>query len=156
MNELKWMNWKEWIAKSAPNPEVFFHLFVIELVLQSRGHFVDLIFQKCSEPRKFYDLLVKSSSCFGLVDIFVDLIFQKCSEPCSFFTITSEIELLLQSRAHFVDHFPAKNIGFRARECFQAWIHAFPIAQISYLMMIWLTWWCGCHGVETASHDNRP
>ena len=85
MNELKWMNWKEWIAKSAPNPEVFFHLFVIELVLQSRGHFVDLIFQKCSEPRKFYDLLVKSSSCFGLVDIFVDLIFQKCSEPCSFF-----------------------------------------------------------------------
>ena len=98
---------------------------------------------------------------------------------------TNEIELSLQFRAHFVDHFPdrgaqprkqrpssgdhgqplypKKNTGFCARECFQPWIHAFPIAHTSQLldddvidMMMWLTWWlrwwCGCHDGETASH----
>ena len=30
---------------------------------------------------------------------------------------------------------------FRARECFQAWIHALPISHTSQL----LAWWCGCH-----------
>ena len=89
----------------------------------------------------------------------------------------------IQSRAHFVDHFPRsrrppaetetrqrrprtatlpkKKVGFRARECFQSWIHAFPIAHTSQLlddnvvdMMMWLTrwfrWWCGWHDGETA------
>ena len=59
-----------------------------------------------------------------------------------------------------------KKQGF-APECFQAWIHKFPISYTSQLlyddvvaMMMWLTWWlrrwCGCHDGEKASHDNRP
>ena len=60
-------------------------------------------------------------------------------------------------------HFTWKNTRFCARECFQAWIHTFPLACTSQLlhddvidMMIWLTWWlrwwCGCHDGETSSH----
>ena len=38
-------------------------------------------------------------------------------------------------------HLTRKNAGFRARERFQAWIHAFPISHTSQL----LAWWCCCH-----------
>ena len=36
---------------------------------------------------------------------------------------------------------PEKKAGFRARERFQACIHALPISHTSHL----LAWWCGCH-----------
>ena len=73
-----------------------------------------------------------------------------------------EIELSLQSCALFRDYFPRssrettetetllrrprqplypKKTGFRTRQCFQTWIHAFPISHTSQLF----AWWCGCH-----------
>jgi hypothetical protein len=88
--------------------------YEIELSLQSRAPFADLIFQKCAETDSsfnifkwklsscyslahllpigpdhfFYDLYVKSSSRYGPVH-FVDLIFQKCSETASFLRLSS-------------------------------------------------------------------
>ena len=90
---------------------------------------------------------------------------------------------LAQSRAHFVVHFPDRGAkpwkhrpssGDRGqplyskkrmvlrRECFQPWIHAFPIARISQLlhddvvdMMICFSWWCGWHAGATAGCENR-
>ena len=54
---------------------------------------------------------------------------------------------------------PEKNIEFRARECFQAWIREISrsLTLPNYSMMMWLTWWLRwwCHDGETASHDNR-
>ena len=115
----------------------------------------------------------------------LDLILKTWSGTVSLWWFLSEIELSLQSRARFVGHFPGlrcetaetetlqrrprtatlpeKSTGFCARECFQAWIHTFPIAHTSQLldddvidMMMWLTWWlrwwCGCPDGETASH----
>ena len=86
---------------------------------------------------------------------------------CSFFrplsglrSETAETETL--QRQPRTATLPEKNTRFCARECFQPWIHTFPIAHTSPLlddvidMMMWLTWWlrwwCGCHDGETASH----
>ena len=89
--KLQWRNWKEWIAKSAPTE--------IELSLQSRAHFVDLIFQKVVWCPQIFtseiELSLQSRARF------VDPIFQKvvwCPQ-----ILTSEIELSPQYRAHFVD-----------------------------------------------------
>ena len=104
-----------------------------ELSLQSRAHFVDL-----------------------MVDL--DLIFKKWSAPVSVLRFLCEIERLLQSCAHFVDHFPDrgaqprkqrpsaattdshftwKNIGFCARE-FSAVNSRVPDFPTTW-------WWCDCH-----------
>ena len=128
------------------------------------AYFADAIFQKCSEQFIFFQhfqgdigLLLESRAHF------TDPIFYKSSGPNSFLRFLCEIEVSLQSRAHFVGHFPGssrapaetetsfgdhgshftrKNAGFRARECFQTWIHAFPTSHTSQLL---LAWWCGCH-----------
>ena len=50
---------------------------------------------------------------------------------------------------HHGSHFTRKKTGFRARESFQAWIHAFPSCYTSYTT--W--WWCGWHDGEHASHQ---
>ena len=80
-----------------------------------------------------------------------------------FLRFLCEIELWLQSRAHFVDHFPDRGAQLRKQRPsggdhgrplnpkkhrvlgprFQAWIHAFPIAHTSQLIA-W--WWCDWHG----------
>ena len=146
MNESKSMTWKECIAKSAPNPS------------------------------DFYDFHVKSSSCccYTLVRILPTSSPNSGMDPAIVLRFWCETELSLQSRADFVDHFPdrgakprkqrpssgrqlrplypKKNAGFRTRECFQPWIHAFPL---NYFMMMWLTWWCGWHDFATAGCENR-
>ena len=143
-------------SKSAPIlPPDFEHFSVeIELLLQSRAHFVHLIVQKCSQPDSFSKFPRGSRALATVLCAFCrpgDRIFRKCSETDSFFTILYEIEFSLESCAHFVDHFPRssretaetdtllqatmaatlpdKNTGFRAGECFQAWMHAFPISH---------------------------
>ena len=40
---------------------------------------------------------------------------------------------------------------FRARNCFQAWIHAIP--DLLHFPTTW--WWCCWHDGENAAHDNR-
>ena len=134
------------------------------------------------ESSAFYDFYVKSCSCYSLMHI-LSTSSSKRKKNFSFLRSLCDIELSPQSRAHFVDHFPdrgaqprkqtpssgnhgqplcpKKNTGFCARECFQPWIQAFPIAHTSQLlddddddgdddddvidMMMWLTWWCGWH-----------
>ena len=84
-----------------------------------------------------------------------------------------EIKLSLQSCAFFANNFcrsrpaPAetetllrrpwkplyqKNPRFRARKCFQTWIHSFPTALPNYLIMTWLTWWCGWLDDDTSEN----
>ena len=134
-----------------------------------------------SEPLSFLRFLCEIELSLQYRAHFVDLIFKKCKEAVSFwlFLCETELSLQLQSRAYFVDHFPdrgaqqrkqtpssgdhghplypKKNTGFCARECFQPWIHAFPIAHIPTTwwwcdwhddvvdmmieMMMWLSWW---------------
>ena len=192
MNELKWRNenaFNEWIVdlifkkwKNMEKPSVFLRfLCEIELSLQSRAHFVDLIFKKWSEPvsswRYFCDQLLDDDVVDRWNEALASVVrtlcrphLQKVVRPRQFFTILCEIELSLQSRAHFVDHFPdrgaqprkqtpssgdhgqplyPKKPRFFARESRQPWIHAFPRAHASQLldddvvdMMMWLTWWC--------------
>ena len=106
----------------------------MELSLQSRAHFVDLIFKKrknCSfwwiyvkpnsryslvhilstsssksgpTPSVFYDFYAKSSSYYSLVHVWSSSSSKRGPTPSVFFLC--EIKLSLKSRAHFVDHFP--------------------------------------------------
>ena len=111
--------------RSAPRRE-------IELSLQCCAHFVGLIFQKCFETLRFFNIFKwKSSSRFS---------------PVHFLSTTfpDRAAQLRKQRHSFGDHrshFTRKNTGFRDRECFQSWTHAIPISHISQL----LAWWCGCH-----------
>ena len=175
MKELTWRNWHEWIETN--------ELKWMNSNERIERNDLSTSSSKSGKTFHFFDLCGIELSLQSRAD-FVDLIFKKCSEPVSVWRFLSEIELSLQSRAHFVDHCPdrgvqprkqrpssgdhgqplyLKNAGFCARECFQPWIHAFPIAHTSQLldddvidMMMWLTWWlrwwCGCHDGETASH----
>ena len=59
--------------------------------------------QSCSKRDIFYHFYVKTSSCYSLMQILLDLIFQKHSEHVSFLTLLCEIELSLQSGAHFAN-----------------------------------------------------
>ena len=80
MNELKGMNCQEC---SEPLSFLLSFLDGVELSLQSRAHFVDLIVQKWSE--RFSVLR------FKVINYFMTM------------WLTYAIELLLQPRAHFVD-----------------------------------------------------
>ena len=150
MNHLKSMNWNWWmetneLRKMLRDPQLFSYDFMrsttcwlfcwheIELSLQSRAPFADLIFQKCSKtlmsvlqffceielslqshllstsssksgprPSVFYDFSVKSSSPCSLVHI-LSTSSSKSGLPVSFLRSLCEIELSLQSRAHFAD-----------------------------------------------------
>ena len=94
-------------SKSDPRPSVFLgFLCEIELWLQSRAHFADLIFKKWSRFVSFLRFLCEIELSLESRAHFVDLIFKKWSDPVSFLRFLCEIELSLQSRAHFVDHFP--------------------------------------------------
>ena len=150
MNELKWINWNEWIeindslahlfptssSKSALNVTVFVHcLCETELSLQYCAPFPDLIFQKCSGILSFHFFNWKSSSRYSPVHFLSTTFPDRAAHP-------------RKQRPSFGDqgsHFTRRNAGFRARECFQTWIHAFPTSYASqlldnYSMMMWLTW----------------
>ena len=129
-----------------------------KLSLQFRAHFADRIFQKCSETASFFKTFFMSS--LKSRTHFADLIFQKCSEPSNFFnmfkckassryspghfssaTFADRGPQPQKQRPYFGDHgshFTRKNTGFRARECFQAWIYAFQTCYTTW-------WWCVWH-----------
>ena len=93
---------------------------------------------------------------------------QKVVRGCQFVTNFMWNRALATVACTCVDHFPdrgaqpqkqrpssgdqgrplyrKKNTGFRARKCFQPWIHTFPSPH---------TRWCGWHDGATASCDNR-
>ena len=58
-----------------------------ELSLQSRAHFVDLIFKKWSEAVRLLRFLCEIELSLQSRAHFVDLIFKKWSETVSFFAI---------------------------------------------------------------------
>ena len=74
--------------------------YEIKLSLQSRAHFVDLIFKKCKMPSVFCVFFCEIELSLQSRAHFVDLIFKKCKKKKS---PLFEIELSLQSRPHFVD-----------------------------------------------------
>ena len=82
-------------------------------------------------PSGFYDFYIDSSSGNNPVHILLTTFPDGTAKP-------------RKQRPSFGDHsshFHRKNTGFRARECFQTWIHTFPIPHTSQL----LSSWCGCH-----------
>ena len=166
--------------------------YEIELSLQSRAPFVDLIFQKCSEPLSFLTCPSGNRSLATVSCTFCRLHLPKvlrtrrlflmifmwnralatvlcafcrphlpkvfwqfftiftwnralATVPCTFSRLlprssreTRETETLLRRPRQPL--YPKKT-GLRARQCFQTWIHAFPISHTSQLV----AWWCGCH-----------
>ena len=200
MNELKWTNWderieiKEWKRMNCQQCSETISFLGVCAQSTTWWLFFDM---KSSSHYSLVHILSTSSSKSGpALTAFYYLFSEMATVSCtfcqphlprvvwvsSFLRSLCEIELSLQSRAHFCwlspieakqrpssgDHgrplSPKKTVGFRARECFQAWIHAFPFAQLldddAVDKMMWLTWWlrwwCECHYGDTASHDNRP
>ena len=168
MNELKWMNWNEWIDlifQNCSERDSFIRFFcAIELSLQSRAHFADLICQKCSQPLSF---LTFSSGNRALATVSCNVSrphLPKALPMPQYFSMFKCKSSLRYSPVHFLSttfpdraahprkqrpsfsdhasHFTRINTGFRARECFQTWIYAFPTPD---LMLMWLAWWCGWH-----------
>ena len=138
--------------------------FFLTIFMRNRAlslvHILSTSSAKCGpRPSVFYGLYVKSSSGYTcLVRIL---------------STTFRIEARTRGNRHppaatTDSHFTRTNAGFCARECFQPWIHTFPDAHTlpNYLMMMWLTWWCGWHDdwgddvvammVRQLAVDNRP
>ena len=163
-------------SKSGPRPSVFHDFYMInylmtmwaademKLWLQSCAHFVDLI----------VDLILKKWC--NPVTVCDDFVLNRAlaTVSCTFCwplsgsrRATAETKTL--QRWPPTATLPEKNTGFCARECFQPWIHTFPIVHtsqlINYFMMMWLTWWCGGHGdwdddvlammIEIGCHDGE-
>ena len=159
-------------SKSGPNLSVLDDfLGEIELSLLSRAHFVDLIFKKWSEPvsawrffrwnralatvsrtfcRPHLQKVVRTVSAWRFIMWNRALATVSCTfcRPLSGSRRAPAETETLQRRPRTAT-LPEKNTGFCARECFQPWIHIFPIAHTSQLldddvidMMMWLTWWC--------------
>ena len=157
--------------KSGPSPSVFCDFYVKPSSRYSLVRILSTSSSKVvSRPSVFEDFYVKSSSRYSLVHILSTSSSKSAKKSCQFFTIIwnralatvscafsrplsgsrrapAETETL--QRRPSDSHFTRKNTGFCARECFQPWIYAFPIAHTSPLldddvidMMMWLTWWC--------------
>ena len=100
---------------------------------------------------------------------------KKCSAVVQH--VEMQIELSLQSGAHFAHsfrrsrhetaetetllgrpmapHYPEITQGFAPESAFTRQFTRFRTVTLpNYLMMMWLTWWCGWHG-GNADHDNR-
>ena len=146
-----------------PHPTVFYDFYVKSSSRCSVVHLLPTSPSKSApRPQVFYDFYVKASYRYSPAALFVNNFPRSSRAPRK-----QRPSLGDQGR-----HFTRKNTEFRARECFQAWIHAFPISYYTwwwcgchddvvdrmidiYILYI-LTWWCGCHAGEKAGHDNRP
>ena len=169
MNKLKWKNWKEWMTKNAQTQD-------FSLKSSSRYNPVHVLstlsFKSSLRPSFFHEFLwsitwwrcgwhMNSSSRYSLVRILSTSSSKSGLNRSVFCDSYSLVHILSttcpdrgkqprKQRPSSGDH--GRPLGFRARECFQAWIHVFPIAHTSQLldddavdMMMWLTWWCGWH-----------
>ena len=116
-------------SKSAPAPKVFYDLiwFVCEIELSLRScAFCQPHLPKALRDRQFFTFRALATVL------------------CTFCLPFSPIEPRTRGNrdppsATTAASLPEKNTGFCARECFQAWIHAFPISHASQLLA------CGCH-----------
>ena len=112
----------------------------INLSLESRAHFVDLIFQKCSERLSCLTCLSANRALASVL--------------CAFRRQLSPIEPRTHGNrdpsATTDATSPEKTQGFAPENVFKP-------EFTRDLMLMWLTsWWCGCHDGEKAGHDNRP
>ena len=182
MNELKLMNWTEWMKQMNWNERIEINMHWIALKWMNWHDGIDMNdltyinelkwmnclkgmnCQKCSVPSVFLFLWFLSEIKLSLHYATVSCTFCRPHRPKVvwdrhfFLRFLCSIELSLQSRAHFVDHFPGsrretaetetlqrrpqtanghftrKKDRFCARECFQPWIRAFPTAHTSQLL----------------------
>ena len=137
-------------SKSAPSPSVFLTFSIFKWKSSSRYslvHFCRPHLPKVLQTRQFLLFLCEIELSLQSRAPFADLIFQSCSGPLSSFTVfiwnrasryspvsflwatfPDRAAHLRKQRPSFGDHGShdtRKNTGFRARECFQAWIHTF-------------------------------
>ena len=174
-NESKCWNWQEWIAKlSAPKPRLLTFFNVKSSSRYSLVHMLPTSSSK-SGPNPTFSLnefmrstaqwrcgwhpaLVSTSSSKSSPSpsFFYDF-YMKSSSRCSHVRILSTTfpdrgVHPRKQRPSSGDHrrplYRKKNLGFCARDFFQAWIHAFPITDASQLldddvvdMTMWLAWW---------------
>ena len=111
----------------------------IELSLKSRTHFADLIFQKCSEPSNFFNMLkCKASPRYSPGHFSLATFADRGLQP-------------QKQRPYFGDHgshFTKKTQGFAPESVFKPELT--PSRPVALLdddvsdMMIWLTWWWEC------------
>ena len=133
MNIFTWMKWHEWSELK----RMFWNEWIERnnlATLSSKSGPMLSVF--------FYDFYVKSSSRYSLVRILPTTL-----------RIEPRNRGNRDAPAATADgHFTRRNTGFCAGECFQPWIHTFPIAHTSQLlhddvvdmmieMMMWLPWW---------------
>ena len=162
MNELTWTNWTEWIEPNERHEKTDMNKLKYKWNEVNDRH-EQIEMSKCMNWNErmemnelkstnwkewsaksasnlliFYIFYLKSSSCYSLVHIL-----------STTFRIEARTPANRDPPGVTTDgYFTSKNIGFRARECFQLWIHAFPVAHTWQLhddvvdMMIRLTWWC--------------
>ena len=129
----------------------------IELSLQSRAHFANFIFQKCCHPSGFCDfggqIELSPLSCALFLGNF------RRSRPAH-----AETETFLR-RPHEPVDYTLKITGFRARQCFHPWIHAFPnchssllFAPIREVLLLTMLYWHDDDDVMTTRsfRTNRP
>ena len=169
MNELRWKNEANELKGMKCQKCPIFLQFVckIELSLHActicRPHLQEVV-PSC---QFFFTIFMWHRALATVLCAFCRPHLRKVARSCQFFYEFDVKSCFLQSRAHFVGHFPGssretaetetlqrrpgaatlpeKNKGFCARERFQTWIHTFPLTNPNYLMMIWLTRWCCCH-----------
>ena len=169
MNELRWMNWSEWIdmnelkwrrwndgidMKDSEMNELKWSFDMNELpkrrpkpsVLFVRFlHEAELSLRFC-RPHRPKVLQPRQFLTAFYVDRTLAIV------PCTLFQQFSPSEPHIRgnrdpsSGDHGSDFSRKKREGFRARECFQAWGHTFLISYIPnymMMMMMWLPWWWG-------------
>ena len=157
-SELKRMFWNEWLernnlatlsSKSGPMLSVFLRfLCEIELSLQSRAHFVDVIFKKCQKLLVFFTIFMWNRALATVSCTF-------CRPLSGSSRETAETETL--QRQPRTATLPEETQGFAPESVFsREFTRSRSLTLLNYFMMMWLTWWlrwwCSCHDGETASH----
>ena len=121
MNELTWINWNEWLDMK------------------------DLKLMKWNAWLEMSEL--KRMTWHERLDM-KELTWAKCNQWMAMNALKWRGAHPRKQRPSSGDHGRRKNTSFCARECFQAWIHAFPIAHTSQRldddvvdMMMWFPPW---------------
>ena len=147
VNELKWMKWHEWndmneLPKVGRGPQFFFMILCeIELSLQSRAHFADLIFQKCSEPDNCFTIFFDQLLEYDVVDIWNRAL---ATVSCTFCRAAKPRKQRPSFRRPRTATLPEKKRVSRPR-VFSSLQRSQSLTLPNYLLMMWLTWWCGWH-----------
>ena len=181
MNELKYMNWKEWITKSATRRTIFLNIFKWDRAVAAVSCTFCWPHLPKSAPRPkvvftifMWDRALATVSCtFSRPLSHIEARNRGNRDPPAAITRTATL--------------PQKTKGFAPESVFKReFTHALSLTLPHYLMlmmmmmmmmvmmmtmttttttrmmmmmmmmMMWLPWWRGWHDGEKASHDNCP